>query len=90
MKNKIDAVNFYFIEVTDVYGGEANYSWVSRHAIKAKTLQGAKQRFSRMSGINWHYDGLKMVSRSGATCYFINRYDESEHSEYSFSTDERE
>jgi len=23
--------NLFFIEVTDVYGGEANYSWVTRH-----------------------------------------------------------
>ena len=90
MKNKINAVNFYFIEVTDMYGGETNYSWVTRHVIKAKTLKGAKQRFSMMSGINWHYDGLKMVSKSGATCYFIDWYDEEGHSDYSFSTDERE
>ena len=28
--------NLYFIEVTDTFGGEANYSWVTRHVIKAK------------------------------------------------------
>jgi len=25
----------YFIEITDTFGGEANYSWVTRHVIKA-------------------------------------------------------
>lgn len=31
----------YFVEVTDIYGGEANYSWVTRHAIRAKSERGA-------------------------------------------------
>ena len=34
----------YFIEVTDVYGGEANYSWVTRHIIRANSTRGAGNR----------------------------------------------
>ena len=73
------ATNLYYIEVTDTYGGEANFSWVTRHIIKAKSMRGAVQRFGRMSGMSWHcvgdyggdYVEMRYDSRSGATCYFI-------------------
>ena len=28
--------NLYYIEVTDTFGGEANYSWVRRHAYRTE------------------------------------------------------
>ena len=72
--------NLYYIEVTDTFGGEANYSWVTRHIIKAKSMRGAVQRFSRMSGMSWHCvydlgDSKRYDSKSGATCYFIEEID---------------
>jgi hypothetical protein len=33
--------NTYKIEVTDTFGGEANYCWVSRYTVKAKSIRGA-------------------------------------------------
>ena len=76
-------INLYYIEVTDTYGGEANYSWVTRHIIKAKSMRGAVQRFGRMSGMSWHCvdaycEPKRYNSRSGATCYFINGIDADE------------
>lgn len=80
----------FFIEVTDTYCGEANYSWVTRHVIKAKSQRGAVNRFSRMSGINWRGVGCERYdSKSGATCFFINEYDAEHSSELRFETDER-
>ena len=85
----------FFIEVTDTYGGDANYSWLTRHVIKAKNARGAVQKFSRLSGMNWRLDydcgncEAKYLSKSGATCYFIQPYDADCHAEYSFNTDER-
>ena len=80
----------FFIEVTDVYGGEANYSWVTRHAIRAKSRLGAIQRFSRMSGLNWRNVGCdRYDSKSGATCLFIDEYDEDLHGRHQLNTDER-
>lgn len=84
----------FCIEVTDTFGGEANYSWVTRHVIKGNTERGAINRFSRMSGINWHCvgnygDQKRYDSNSGATCYFIEDYSEEYHSEFRFGTDER-
>lgn len=86
--------NTYYIEVTDTFSGEANYSWITRHAIKANTMRGAINRFSRMSGMNWHCvgdysDSKRYDSESGATCFFIEEYDPDQHGNYRFDTDER-
>ena len=87
--------NLFYIEVTDVYGEEANYSWVTRHVISASTMRGAVNKFSRNSSINWHCTTncedlvCRYDSKSGATCFFIEYYDEELHSDFSFNTDER-
>lgn len=84
----------YYIEVTDTFSGEANYSWVTRHIINANSMLGAVQRFSRMSSMSWHCtsdfgDQRRYDSNSSTTCYFIELYDESVHGKYRFDTDER-
>ena len=80
----------YYIEVTDTFGGEANYSWVTRHVIKAKSLKGAVNALSRRSGISWHSVGCNRYdSKSGATCFFIEEFDPEFHDEYRFDTDDR-
>lgn len=86
--------NLYFIEVTDTYGGEANYTWVTRHVIRASSDRGAVNKFSRMSGLSWHKnyecgDFARYDSQSGATCYFLSAYDPELHVELCFNTDER-
>jgi hypothetical protein len=68
------------IEVTDTYGGEANYSWVTRHIVHSRTRLGAVQKFSRISGVKWrkvsdYGDSARYDSRSGATCFFIDWVD---------------
>lgn len=79
----------FFVEITDLYGGEANYSWVTRHKIRAKSRIGAIRRLNKVSGLGfrvkekWGYYPDKYVSRSGATCAFIVEWDESEHSKHS-------
>lgn len=79
----------YFVEMTDMYGGEANYSWVTRHAIRAKSERGAVCALARRSGLKWRNDGIKYLSRSGATCAFIEPFDPDAHGAYNFSTDDR-
>ena len=41
------------IEVTDTYGGEANYSWVKRYTYKASSFLGAIQQMAREHGGGW-------------------------------------
>jgi hypothetical protein len=82
--------NLFFIEVTDTFGGDANYSWVTRHAIRAATQRGAINRFAKLSGMHWHGVGCERYdSDSGATCYFIGSYDAERHADLRFDTDER-
>ena len=87
-------ITLFYIEVTDTFGGEANYSWVTRHVIKAKSVRGAMVRLARLSGIRWrckdrYVDQCRYDSKSGATCAFVQVYDAEQH-DYNFNTDERE
>ena len=40
----------YIIEVTDTYAGDANYSWVKRFKVKARSQRGAMIKFNRQEG----------------------------------------
>ena len=81
----------FFIEITDTFGGEANYSWVTRHIIRAKSERGAICALSRRSDISWHSVGCERYdSKSGATCAFIREYDPEYDNGYSrLETDDR-
>ena len=79
----------YFVEITDTFGGEANYSWVKRLKVTANTVRGAVNKVSRDSGMAWrcagnYGDTMRYNSQSGATCFFIElwhddiKYDVSE------------
>ena len=81
--------NLYFVEVTDVYGGEANYSWVTRHVIRAKSERGAISALARRSGLNWRNDGYRYLSKSGATCAFVDYFEPEYHGQYRLDTDDR-
>ena len=80
--------NLYFIEITDMYCGEANYSWVTRHVIRAKSERGAVNALSRRSGMQWRFDGLRYLSKSGATCAFIDMYEKEFHGDYRMASDD--
>lgn len=82
--------NLYFVEVTDMYGGDAIYSWVTRHVIRAKSERGAISALARRSGLNWRNNGIRYLSRSGATCAFIDYFEPEYHGNYRFDTDDRE
>lgn len=41
---------FWFFEMTDTFGGEANYSWVHRFKVQAPTMRGALRKLSRKIG----------------------------------------
>ena len=42
---------FYFVELTDTFGGEANYSWVNRYKVVASSFNGAIRKVSKDSFI---------------------------------------
>lgn len=43
----------YHIEVTDTFGGEANYTWVKKFTYKASSFLGAIRMLAREHGSGW-------------------------------------
>ena len=78
----------YYVEITDTFAGEANYSWVTRYKVtSAENENDAIIKISNESGINWIKqwdDGTvsRYDSESGLTCLFIYEYDDDEHKDY--------
>ena len=54
------------IEVTDTFGGEANYSWVRRFEVKAVSFRGAITALAKREG-----GGFRLAYNSGD----VARYD---------------
>lgn len=80
-------MNTFFVEVTDTFGGEANYSWVTRHKVTAKTMRGAMIKVNRDCGLGFRkvgdYGDLRRYdSATGATCAFIELWDSAAHGDY--------
>lgn len=72
--------NLYFVEITDTFGGEANYSWVTRHKVRASSERGALIRVNRDSGLGFRSAGCgRYDSRTGVTCAFIEPWDDEAH-----------
>jgi len=48
----------YNVEITDLFAGELNYSYISRMTIEAKSLLSAIRKVSNLTGLNFrkHYD----------------------------------
>lgn len=80
----------YFVEMTDTYGGEANYSWAQRFKVKAASKRGALQKVSRLTAVNWRkeYDipdfneTTKYKARRRCLALFVSCWDEDSHSHY--------
>jgi hypothetical protein len=78
----------YYLEFTDTFGGDANYSWVSRFKTKASSALGAIRKLSKEVKLSFHcvedYGYIKRYdSASGATCVFV---EEMFHQEEAFKT----
>jgi hypothetical protein len=69
----------YFVEVTDTYGEEANYSWVRRYKVHASSMLGAIRKISRESGFRFRKDFdagdfARYNARGACVCAFIQGY----------------
>lgn len=65
------------IEVTDTFGGEANYSWVCRFECTARSERGAVQWLARNYGKGWTLaydcgDQRRYNLRGACVCAFID------------------
>jgi hypothetical protein len=78
--------SIFFVEVTDTYAGEANYSWVHRFKVHASSFMGAMRKVRREMGlppakINGNYgDMARYDFKQTAICAFVMGYeDQAEH-----------
>lgn len=77
-------MNFYKVEITDTFGGEANYCWIRRYLVKAKSERGAVQMIARRYGPGWKAEYSGRYNLSGAcVCMFVDWIDEADATEYS-------
>ena len=69
----------YFIEMTDTFGGEANYCWFNRFIVSASTPRGAMRRVCARTGDSVRsVGGDRWDSTRGCVCYFVERVDAAE------------
>ena len=67
----------FFVEMTDTYGGDANYSWVNRFIVSASSERGAISKVTRKTGYRCRsagYGGRYNVP-GACVCYFVEWVD---------------
>ena len=68
--------NHYFVEMTDTFGGEANYCWVNRFIVSASSERGAMRKVAKKTGFAVRSVGCDRWDAVGAcVCYFIEWID---------------
>ena len=61
----------YYIEVTDTFGGECNYCWIRRYAVKATSERGAMRVIGNHGGFNLRNDGLKWNFKNACIAAYV-------------------
>ncbi len=74
----------FYVEVTDTFGGEANYCWVHRFKVLAKSMQGAIGKVSREMGLHFRQDydcgdHARYNSPGNCICAFAEWFDPESH-----------
>ena len=73
--------NTYHIEITDTFGGEANYSWKREYRVRSKSIRGAIQILSRHYGaggkVNYTCsDNARYDMQGACICAFVDYVDD--------------
>lgn len=72
----------YYVEMTDTFSGELNYSWIRRFKVNAKTIVSAMRKVSMHTGYNarmqWRIGQDEAVYKVVGACvgYSVTWYDE--------------
>jgi hypothetical protein len=77
----------YLIEITDTYGGEANYRWIKRFMVSANSMRGAVQKLARSKGGGWKkaygdHDSARYNLSGNCVCMFVTWIDAAEVADY--------
>ena len=70
----------YYVEITDTFGREVNYSWVLRYAVTAKNETLAIGKAARASGYRFRKEGdigdcVRYKARGACVVAFISVFD---------------
>lgn len=66
----------FLVEMTDTFGGEANFCWVNRFLVTASTERGAIGKVTRKTGYHARsVGGGRYDVRGACICYFIEWVD---------------
>ncbi len=70
----------FYVEVTDTFGGEPNYSWVHSFIVAASSPQGAIGRVSQETGYAFRKywdagDFIRYNVRGACVCAVVSYYD---------------
>lgn len=87
MQNSIE--QYYFIEHTDLFQGEANYCWVKRYKVLAKDSRQAMRRLCKYLGTGYKgqkYEDEIFYDCYSYTIYFVYWYEEAIHEHYNLIT----
>lgn len=73
----------YHIEITDTFGGEANYTWKREYLVKASSARGAIGILSRKDGAGWRKewgggDTMRYNLKGACVCCFVSYVDPGE------------
>ena len=76
-----EQLDTYNVEITDTYGGEANYSWVRRYTFEAPSLRSAVQQLAVAYDTGWRKDWdngdtARYNHKYGHICAFITRQEQ--------------
>ena len=72
----------FHIEITDTFGGEANYSWRKQWLVKATTARGAIYKLAKLEGGGWRKqwdtgDTVRYALGGACICAFVMYLDDS-------------
>ena len=73
--------NHYFVEMTDTFGGDANYCWVNRFIVSASSPRGAIRRVTARTGdrvqcVDRYNESQTWDSRDACIRYFVEWIDD--------------
>ena len=75
-------VSTFHIEITDTFGGDANYSWKKEFLVVASSLRGAITKLAKSQGAGWLKewdcgDTARYNLQGAAICAFVSYMPES-------------
>ena len=77
-------MNTFYIYITDTFGGELNYCWVTKFQVSANTERGALNKVSRETSLHFRHDFGEIYKAKDACVGLVIEQD-NEYPSYDYS-----